>query len=378
AILVSSCVAPRSSLPGRSALTCSRGHLPSSCALTRASQMANTLSGERKAMAMLRATTVRAMLSALLLAVAASSASAQAGIDFPTRPVKILVPFAAGGPTDVVARILADLLSARWNGQSVVIENRPGAGTIVATAAVGKSPADGYTMLIGTNSFLINPAIGQKLPYDTLKEFVGISMIATQPVALVAAKSVPVETVSDLVALAKRSAEPLNFTSPGPRGVGHLAGEMLKVRAGIAMTHINYNGSAPALTDVIAGRVPIMFDVWHSARRYVDSGELKLIAGAGSERLADAPVVATIAETYPGFAVIAFKAMIAPAGIPRPVLEALSADVRAIVESNEFAAKTRPLGIFPRGNRPDELTDWMRKETARWAEIARAANIKAE
>src|SRR5262245_23040211 len=183
-------------------------------------------------MAMLRATTVRAMLGAVLLAAAASSASAQSTIDFPTRPVKILVPFAAGGPTDVVARILADLLSARWNGQSVVIENRPGAGTIVATAAVGKSPADGYTMLIGTNSFLINPAIGQKLPYDTLKEFVGISMIATQPVALVATKSFPVETVADLVALAKRSAEPLNFTSPGPRGVGHLAGEMLKQRAG--------------------------------------------------------------------------------------------------------------------------------------------------
>src|SRR5215475_1314713 len=216
-------------------------------------------------------TVMKAIAAALLLATGiALVAAAQSAADFPSRPVKLLVPFAAGGPTDVVARILADLLTMRWNGQSVVIENRPGAGTIVATAAVGKSPADGYTMLIGTNSFLINPAIGQKLPYDTLKEFVGITMIATQPVALVATKSFPVETVADLVALAKRSAEPLNFTSPGPRGVGHLAGEMLKQRAGIAMTHINYNGSAPALTDVIAGRVPIMFDVWHSAKRYLE------------------------------------------------------------------------------------------------------------
>jgi len=137
----------------------------------------------------------------LLLAIVASIACAQAPADFPSRPVKLLVPFAAGGPTDVVARILADLLSARWNGQSVVIENRPGAGTIVATAAVAKAPADGYTMLVATNSLLINPALGQKLPYDTEKDFAAVSMIATQPVALVASKSFPARTVPELVEL---------------------------------------------------------------------------------------------------------------------------------------------------------------------------------
>jgi tripartite-type tricarboxylate transporter receptor subunit TctC len=318
----------------------------------------------------------RIALLVLIAALAATEARAQA--QFPTAPFRILVPFAAGGPTDVVARILADLLTARWGGKSVVIENRPGAGTIVATAAVAKAPADGHTVLIGTNSLLINPAIDLKLPYDTYRDLVGVSMIATQPVALVANKAFPASTVPDLVAEAKKGAGPLNFASPGPRGVGHLAGEMLKQRAGIAMTHINYNGSAPALTDVIAGRVPIMFDVWHSAKRYVDSGELKLIAGAGGRRLADAPQVAAIAETYPGFDVIAFNAMIAPAGVPKPILEQLSADVRAVVGSPEFAAKTRHLGIFPQGNTPEELDAWMRRETARWAEIAKAAGIKAE
>jgi tripartite-type tricarboxylate transporter receptor subunit TctC len=318
----------------------------------------------------------RLALLFLLLALPVSDARAQAA--FPTAPFRVLVPFAAGGPTDVVARIMADLLTARWGGKSVVIENRPGAGTIVATAAVAKAPADGHTVLIGTNSLLINPAIDQKLPYDTYRDLVGVSMIATQPVALVANKAFPVNTVPELVAEAKKSASPLNFASPGPRGVGHLAGEMLKQRAGIAMTHINYNGSAPALTDVIAGRVPIMFDVWHSAKRYVDSGELKLIAGAGGARLADAPQVATIAETYPGFDVIAFNAMIAPAGVPRPILEQLSVDIRAVVDSPEFATKTRHLGIFPGGNTPQELDAWMRRETARWAEIAKAAGIKAE
>ena len=300
-----------------------------------------------------------------------------AEVPFPAAPVRLLVPFAAGGPTDVVARILAELLSARWEGKSVVVENRPGAGTIVATAAAAKAVPDGHTVLIGTNSLLINPAIEQKLPYDTFKELVGVSMIATQPVALVANKSFPASTIPELVAAARKGADPINYTSPGPRGVGHLAGEMLKVRAGIAMTHVNYNGSAPALTDVIAGRVPIMFDIWHSAKRYVESGDLKLIAGAGRERLADVPDVATIAETYPGFDVIAFNAMVAPAGVPKPVLDKLSADVRAVVESPEFAAKTRHLGIFAKGNTPDELDTWMRGETARWAEIAKAANIRA-
>jgi tripartite-type tricarboxylate transporter receptor subunit TctC len=318
-----------------------------------------------------------AFLLATLLA-CATAAQSTAQVQFPTAPVRILVPFAAGGPTDVVARILADLLSAHWGGRSVVVENRPGAGTIVATAAVAKAPPDGHTVLIGTNSLLINPAIDLKLPYDTFKELAGVSMIATQPVALVANKSFPANSIPELVADAKKRADPLNYASPGPRGVGHLAGEMLKIRAGINMTHVNYNGSAPALTDVIAGRVPIMFDVWHSAKRYVDSGELKLIAGAGAQRLADAPQVPTIAETFSGFDVIAFNAMIAPAGAAKPVLEKLSADVRAVVDSPDFAARTRHLGIFPKGNTPEELTAWMLKETARWAEIAKAANIKAE
>jgi tripartite-type tricarboxylate transporter receptor subunit TctC len=305
-------------------------------------------------------------------------ATAQTSADFPSHPVKLVVPFAAGGPTDVVARILADLLSARWGGQSVVVENRPGAGTIVATAAVAKSPSDGYTLLVATNSLLINPAVGQKLPYDTAKDFSAVSMVATQPVALVATKSFAADSIPELVDLSRKISVPLNFTSPGPRGVGHLAGEMLKQRAGITMTHVNYNGSAPALTDVIAGRVPLMFDIWHSAKRYVDAGELKLIAPAGANRLPDAPQVPSIAEAYPGFDVMAFNAVVAPAGVPAPVLDKLSADIRAVVNSKEFAQKVRHLGIFPFGNTPQELDAWMRREIARWREIATAANLKAD
>src|SRR6187401_368105 len=253
----------------------------------------------------------------LALAVfAAPMAQAQTAADYPTAPVRLLVPFAAGGPTDVVARILAELLSARWGGKTVLVENRPGAGTILMTTAVAKAPPDGHTLGVATNSLLINPAIGMKLPYDTFREIVGVSMVATQPVALVANKDFPANTLAETVALAKKAAEPMNYTSPGPRGVGHLAGELLQQKAGIRMTHINYNGSAPALTDVIAGRVPLMFDIWHSARRYVESGDLKLIAGAGPDPLPGAESVPVIDKTFSGFTVVAFNAVIAPAATP--------------------------------------------------------------
>jgi tripartite-type tricarboxylate transporter receptor subunit TctC len=302
---------------------------------------------------------------------AATSAAAQE-----TAPVRVIVPFAAGGPTDVVARILADLLSARWGGRSVVVENRPGGGTIVATAALAKAAPDGATFMLASNSLLINPALGMKLPYDTAKDFVPISMVATQPVALVATKSFAADTIAELIAVAKR--EPLNYTSPGPRGVGHLAGAMLQQRAGIVMTHINYNGSAPALTDVIAGRVPLMFDIWHSARRYVESGDLKLIAGAGLDPLPGAAEKSTIAASFPGFNAVAFNAAVGPAGIPAPALERLSGDIRAVVASREFTERTVNLGIDAWGDTPAELGAWMQAETEKWRAIAKAADIKAE
>jgi tripartite-type tricarboxylate transporter receptor subunit TctC len=316
-----------------------------------------------------------ALIALALAAFAAPAAHAQSAAEFPTAPVKLFVPFAAGGPTDVVARILAEQLSARWGGKPVLIENRPGAGTIIATAAVAKSPPDGHSLLMATNSLLINPAINQALPYDTAKDFQPVSMVATQPVALVAAKSFAPNTVAEVVAAAKKG--PLNYTSPGPRGVGHLAGEMLKQRAGIEMTHINYNGSAPALTDVIAGRVPIMFDIWHSSRRHVESGALKLIASASAERLPGAPNVPTMSETYPGFEVMAFNALVAPAGVPAPVLEKLSADIRAVVNSDAFRERVKNLGINAYGNTPAELGKWMTGEIARWQQVAKAANLKA-
>ena len=325
--------------------------------------------------------TSRRRLLSLLAAAAASLPATSRGAkaqSYPSGPVRLVVGFAAGGPTDVLARTLANLLSARWAGSPVIVENRPGAGTILATTAVAKAPPDGYTLLMATPQFLINPAIGQKLPYHSTNDFAPISMIVTSSTVLVANKSFPANTVAEIVEEAKKTATPINFASPGPRGAAHLAGEMLQQRAGIKMQHINYNGSAPALTDVIGGRVPLMFDPWQSSKPYVDSGQLKLIATATADRLRDAPRVPTIGETYPGFSVTSGTFVVGPVGIPEPIVEKLFADIRAVVNSPEFAAKMHALGLDPKSMSPQELGIFARAEIDKWTEVAKAANIKLD
>jgi tripartite-type tricarboxylate transporter receptor subunit TctC len=313
----------------------------------------------------------------LALVLAILSVQIVHGQTFPARNVTIFVPFAAGGPTDVIMRILAERLSARWD-KAVIIDNRPGAGTIVSTAALAKSIPDGHTLGVATNSFAINPAINHELPYDTLKDFSGISMVVSVPVVLVAAKSFPADTVAELVAYAKKSKEPLSFTSPGPRGVGHLAGEWLKNLTNIDMTHIAYNGSAPALTDVVSGRVPLMFDLWNSVKPYVTDGKLKVLAVASADRLRDAPQYPTLAETYAGFDVSAFQAIIVPSRVPTAAIDKLSVDIASVVSSAEFAEKVAPLGVFPKSSTPRELDEIIRQEIDRWAKIVKAANITVD
>ncbi len=260
----------------------------------------------------------------------------------------------------------------------MIIENKPGAGTIVATAALAKAVPDGHTLGVATNSFAINPAINHDLPYDTLKDFVGVSMVVSVPVVLVATVSFPANSIAELVAYARARAEPLDFTSPGPRTVGHFAGEWLQSLANIRMTHIGYNGSAPALSDVVSGRVPLMFDLWNSVKPYVDSGKLKVLAVASAERLHDAPQYSTLAETYPGFDVNAFQAIIAPSGVPAALIDQISTAIGSVVSSPEFADKTMALGVFPKSSTPQQLDEMIRKEIARWGAIAKAANIKVE
>src|SRR5262245_37781550 len=323
-------------------------------------------------------TSIKSPLLAAALALATGAANAQSAADYPSAPVKMIIPFAPGGATDVVARIFVDILSARWGGKSIVIENRPGAGTVIGSNAIAKALPDGYTIGMVVGSFMTNAAVSQNLPYDSVKDFTPLGMVAMQPMALVANKNFPANTVAELIALARQSPDGLQFTSPGPRSSGHLTGEQLALRTGVKLQHISYSGGAPALTDVMANRVPLLFDVWHSAKRYVVTGDLKLIAGIGAERLPDAPDVPTLAETYPGFDVVASQSIFGPAGMPKPLVEKLAADIRTVALSPEFAEKTKNLGIEPKAMTPDELGSWVQSEIARWRGIAQAANIKVE
>jgi tripartite-type tricarboxylate transporter receptor subunit TctC len=318
-----------------------------------------------------------ALLTLLAAAAPAPIASAQTPSDFPAAPVRILVPFPAGGPADVIMRILADRLSVRWN-KPVIVENRPGASTIVSTTALANSQPDGYTLGDATQFHVITPALNRSLPFDAAKDFSGVSMAVLQSIVLVAHPSFPANTLAELIALAKSRPGAINFTSSGPRGVGHLAGEMLKHMAGIEMQHINYNGSGPALTDVLAGRVPIMFDIWHSVKQPVADGRLKVIAFTGLKRQPDAPQYPIVAETFPGFDATSFQAVITRAGLPAPVLDKLSSDIRAVVASPEFHERTRHLGVEPTGSTPAETDRYLHAEIRKWQDIVAKANLKIE
>jgi tripartite-type tricarboxylate transporter receptor subunit TctC len=321
---------------------------------------------------------IKSLMLAAAFAMSVGAARAENAADYPSGPVKVIVPFAPGGATDVVTRIFVDLLSARWGGKPLVIENRPGAGTVIGSNAIAKSLPDGYTIGMVVGSFMTNAAVSPNLPYDSVKDFTPLGMVAMQPMALVANKNFPANTVPETIALAKQSPDGLQFTSPGPRSSGHLTGEQLALRTGVKLQHISYSGGAPALTDVMANRVPLLFDVWHSAKRYIVTGDLKLIAGIGADRLPDAPDVPTLAETYPGFDVMACQVIYGPANMPKPIVDKLATDIRAVVLSQEFAERTKNLGIDPKAMMPEELGAWVQSEIVRWRGIAQAANIKVE
>jgi len=315
------------------------------------------------------------ILTIALLAVVASPASAQ---DYPSRPVEVVVPFPAGGGTDILTRLLAQELQDKL-GKPVIVDNRVGAGTQIAANATAKSAPDGYTIFLApVTTLAIGPNIFKSLPYDTVKDFAPIGLVGSAQFALVANPNLNAPTLPDLIKLIKSKNGQMSYGTSGASTPHHLFMEMFLKMIGASAQHVPYRGSAPALTDVIAGRVPLMFDIWHSARRYVDSGDLKLIAGAGPDPLPGAESVPVIDKTYPGFSVVAFNAVIAPAGTPAAVLERLSADLRAVVTSPAFAGRTRALGINAWGNTPKDLDAWFASETAKWAEIAKAANLKAE
>ena len=314
------------------------------------------------------------LCTALLLSCAVPHALAQ---EFPTRPVRVIVPFAPGGATDVIARLVAQKLSESW-GRAVVIDNRAGATGAIGSELVARAQPDGYTILMGTAStHSVAPAVKPNLGYK-LADYAPASLVATFPNMLVVHPSIPAKSVPEFIALLKANPGKYNFGSSGPGSSIHLAGELFKLMSGTEMTHVPYSGSAPALNDLLTGRVQCMFDNMTTVWPHVQSGKLRALGVAGRERSATAPDMPAIAETLRGFEANSWVGLLAPAGTPRAVVEKISVEARKAVRARDVAQKLQDLGAVPAGSAPEEFERFIKEDLERWRGVVKRAKIVLE
>mgnify|MGYP006272269489 CR=1 FL=1 len=314
---------------------------------------------------------------ALVMGVLTTPVTAQDMHSFPEKPVKMVVPFPAGGATDAVARLIGQQLSALWK-QPVVIDNRPGAGTVIGTDAVARAPADGYTVGMVISAHTINPSLRPNLPYDTLKDFAPVSQIGVQHLVIAAHPKFEANNIPELIALAKRNPGKMTYASPGSGTAMHLSMELLNVTAGIQITHIPYKGGAPAQQDVIGGQVPLLLDVYHSSAPLIKSGRLKSIAMLSPKRIAAAPDIPAIAETVPAVAAVGTIGIVAPAGMPKALVAKMSADIAKVVLSKDVSGKLAEMGVDPVGSTPEAYDAVIRAEIIKWAPVVKASGAKAD
>jgi tripartite-type tricarboxylate transporter receptor subunit TctC len=299
--------------------------------------------------------------------------------NYPTKPLRFIVPFPPGGGNDTIARLVAQKLSAAI-GQQVIVDNRPGAGGTIGAEAAARSPADGYAMfLAGVATHGINPNMRKKMPYDPLKDFEAVSLIASAPLLVVVHPSLPVKNVKDLIAVAKAKPGQINYASNGPGSSSHLAVELFDMMAGVKMTHVPYKGLAPALTDLLSGEVSVMFSSAVAALPQVKAGRLRAIAMTGSKRSAAIPNVPTVAEAgLPGYETGSWYGVVVPAGTPRVAIDRLSREIQGIVKSPDFTAKLNEEAVIPVGSTPEAFNKHIRNELARWAKVIKAAKLELE
>ena len=317
-----------------------------------------------------------------ILALQAPGALAQvkpaAGADYPNRSVKFIIAQAPGGNADFIARLVAAKLGEAM-GQSFVTDNRPGAGGIPATDATAKASPDGYTMLLTGSSFGLNPGLYPSLPYDPLKDLAPITMPSNAPNMVVVTPSLPVRNIKELVDLARVRPGELNFGSSANGGSTHLAGELLKVMAGISMTHVPYKGAAPALIDLIAGRIQLSFATIPSVMGHVRSGKLRAIAVTSARRSSVAPELPTIIEAgYPGFEIGAWQGIFTTAGTPKPVIDRLNREIIRAMRSPDVLKRLADEGAEPVGNSPEEFAQWLRVEIPKWTQFIKTVGIKVD
>src|SRR5688500_10531143 len=316
-------------------------------------------------------------ISAMALAVLATPAFPQDAANYPGRPIRMIVPFAPGGGLDISTRLIGQKLTERW-GQNLVVDARPGAATIVGTEIASKALPDGYTILMITTTFAINPSLYKKLPYDPLRDFTPVTQLNSQPNIVVVNPTLQASSVKDLIAMAKAQRGELTFASPGAGSAPHLSGELFQRMAGVQMIHVPYKGIPPAVTDVLGGRVTMLFTTTISAAPHIKSGKLKALALTSAKRLPSMPDVPTIGETIPGYHAEAFQAVVAPAGVPRPIIEKLAAEIAAIVKSPEIAARFEADGALPVGSTPQQFAAFLKSEMLKWGKVIREAGIQLE
>jgi tripartite-type tricarboxylate transporter receptor subunit TctC len=321
---------------------------------------------------------IRRVVSVAAVCVAVSTPFAQAQDVWPSRPIKLVVPYPPGGNADSTARLLAKQLTERL-GQQVVVDNRPGGGGSIGAAVVAKAPADGYTWLLDATAFAVNPSLFHKLPYDADKDFAPISLITRTPLLLVVPAQSPFQTVADLVLAAKADPGKLSYASAGNGGAQHLAGELFKQGAKVSITHVPYRGGAPALTDLIGGNVDMMFSATTASGPFVSAGKLRALAITSTHRVDTWRAVPTVADSgFTGFQIYEWNGLFATAGTPRPVLERIERETRAVVASPELAKRFADMGVQSVGSSTPEFSQFLQKETAKWANVVRAAGIKVD
>jgi len=297
---------------------------------------------------------------------------------WPNKPIKFVVPYPPGGGTDVIARIVQEPMSQAL-GQQIIIDNRGGAGGSIGTDAVAKSPADGYTVLFTLSSHTINPAIYPKLAFNTEKDFLPVSLVASLPQILVANPDFPAKTVKEAIELARLKPDTIAFASVGNGSPGHLAGAMMATAANVKMTHIPYRGGGPAVTDVMAGQVPLLWVSIPAATQYIKTGKLRALAVSTTKRSVIFPDVPTMAESgFKDFEVDSWYAMFVPAGTPKPIIDTLYNAVVKVLAQPSTKEKLIAQGAEAVGSTPAQLGVIVKTELAKWAKVAKESGIKAE
>lgn len=318
----------------------------------------------------------RTLLSAALIGATAISlaAVAQTPEQWPTKPVRIIVAYPPGGATDIQARLVAQHLSEKWK-QPVIVENRPGGNTVIATDPVAKAKPDGYTLLLTAMPLALNPILMEKLPYDTAKDLAPVTTLTTISNILVAAPDFGVKNVQELIAKAKADPDSVSFASTGVATSTHLSGELFSSMAGVKMIHVPYKGSAPAHQDLIAGRVQVMFD--NGVLQHVRSGRVVPLAVTSSKRLPWLPDVPTVAEQgLPGYEASAWYGIFAPGGTDPKIVNKLAADITQIVRSPDLQPKWEAIGATAGGGTPEEFRRYLESETERWGKVIKEQNIR--